>query len=260
MTEFDCWAEYYDIVHHGLPGEAEFYIGRAVRLAGPTLEIGCGTGRIAIPMAMSGVDVTGLDNSPAMLERCGTKLEAVGEVSGKLTLVEADMADFDLGRRFAFIAMAYRTFMHLLTPDEQRSCLDAVRRHLEDDGEFILSTWAAKPSQLAPHLGPESDSVQFGGRHEAPCGDAMLIHYCSSTYDEFHQILKESHLIHEVGADGEIVAAHNLPLVRAWTTPREMEHLLRAAGFEVKALFGDFDCAPFTEDSTEMIWVTAKRA
>ena len=116
MTEFDAWAPYYDLVHKGLPGEAEFYVGQAVRLGGETLELGCGTGRIAIPMAMSGVCVRGLDNSPAMLEMCREKHRAVGETPGALTLIEGDMRDFSLDKRFGFVALAYRTFMHLLTP------------------------------------------------------------------------------------------------------------------------------------------------
>ena len=87
MAEFDAWAEYYDIIHQGLSGEAEFYVGQAVRIGGRTLELGCGTGRIAIPMAMSGVAVTGLDRSDAMLAICREKLSAAGPLSGSPRLL-----------------------------------------------------------------------------------------------------------------------------------------------------------------------------
>ena len=60
MAEFDAWARYYDLIHEGLPGEAEFFVGQAARLGGQTLELGCGTGRLAVAMAMSGADVVGL--------------------------------------------------------------------------------------------------------------------------------------------------------------------------------------------------------
>ena len=60
MHEFDAWAKYYDLIHQGLDGEAEFYIGQAARARSRTLELGCGTGRICIPMAMSGCDVVGV--------------------------------------------------------------------------------------------------------------------------------------------------------------------------------------------------------
>ena len=95
QPEFDGWAPYYDLIHKGLPGEAEFYVGQAVRIGGPTLELGCGTGRVAIPMAMSGVDVIGLDLSPRMLELCREKSEAVSPLQGSIELVEGDMATFD---------------------------------------------------------------------------------------------------------------------------------------------------------------------
>ena len=78
MADFDVWAAYYDLVHKGLPGEAEFYLGQAVKRGGPVLEVGCGTGRIAISMAMSGLDVTGIDNSAGMLALCREKMAAVG--------------------------------------------------------------------------------------------------------------------------------------------------------------------------------------
>jgi SAM-dependent methyltransferase len=260
MAEFDTWADFYDLIHKGLPGEAEFYVGQAVRIGGATLEIGCGTGRIAIPMAMSGVDVTGLDNSKAMLDICRAKKRAIGKTDGKLKLVEKDMADFDLGMEFDFIAMAYRTFMHLLTVQEQRTCLECVRKHLKEDGVFILNLWAARPSDIAQNAGSQQSGFHLAGRHPIPDTECDLVHYCSSHFDEHCQRITEEHLLHEVDERGTVLSTSTLPLVRAWATPREMEHLLRAAGFEVEALFGDFDCHPLSSTSTEMIWIVKKGA
>ncbi len=254
---YDPWADFYDAVHLGLPGEAEFYVGQAVRRGGAVLELGCGTGRIAIPMAMSGVDVTGLDNSKAMLAVCRRKLRAVGRVPGKLKLVHADMRDFDLGRRFDFIAMAYRTFMHLLTPPDQRRCLETVRRHLADDGRFILNCWAPRPSTLTPVRACSAGLLQFAGRH--PLDDEhSLIHFCATICDEHRQILSEEHVIHVVDENGTVLRTETLPMERAWITPREMDNLVRLCGFDVEAVFGDFDCQPFDAASTEMIWVLRK--
>lgn len=255
-AEFDAWAPYYDLIHDGLPGEAEFFICQAVRLGGKTLELGCGTGRIAIPMAMSGVEVTGLDSSAAMLERCREKLEAVGPVKGKLTLVEGDMAAFDLGKRFRFIAMAYRTFMHLLTDTEQQRCLLAVRRHLAKDGVFILSTWAPRPSTIVGSVaGPFEGRFRTIGTYALPGDGHKIVHHYASVVDEFRQMLDEKHRIQEIDADGNVCHETELPLVRVWTTPQEMNHLVPLCGFRAEAVFGDFDCNPFTEKSTEMIWV-----
>ena len=142
MAVFDGWAEYYDLIHQGLPGEAEFYVGNAMRQGGRTLELGCGTGRLAIPMAMSGVDVVGLDNSKAMLDCCREKLAEIGDTPGRLDLVQGDMRAFAFAGCFELAVIAYRTFMHLLTNEERRACLSAVHRHLAAGGVLMMNYWS----------------------------------------------------------------------------------------------------------------------
>ncbi len=254
MAPFDLWVDYYDVLQKGIEGDVEFYVAQALRADGRTLELGCGTGRICIPMAMSGVDVVGLDHSPAMLQRCREKYDAAGPTTGHLELVEADMGDFSLDRKFAFIAMPYRTFMHLLEPVEQQECLRAVRRHLAPGGLFVLNTWAARPSTIAPHLGPQKGMLRLVDKYRDPAEGNGLLHYCASTYDEWSQLFREDHIFHEMDPMGAILRMTSLEMVRAWTTPREMEFLVQLCGFEVDAVFGDFSCAPFTRGSTEMIW------
>jgi SAM-dependent methyltransferase len=258
MPPYDQWAEYYDIVFQGLPGEAEFYVGHAVKIGGETLELGCGTGRIAIPMAMSGLNVTGLDNSPAMLDICRQKCEAVGEMEGNLELVEADMTDFDLSRQFDCIAMPYRAFMHLLTPEAQMDCLRRVCGHLKDDGLFVLNLWAARPTRIAPYASGQRSGLQFAGRHEIPGEEGQVAHYCTSVYDEFDQRISEEHMLHETDGDGVPVRNACLAMERIWVTPREMGCLVRLCGFDPEIVLGDFDGTPFGPDSTEMIWMLRK--
>jgi len=255
VAPFDPWVEYYDLLQRGVEGDVEFYVAQALRANGRTLELGCGTGRICIPMAMSGADVTGLDNSPAMLQFCREKYGMAGEMKGRLEVVEADMRDFDLGEQFAFIAMPYRAFMHLLEPGEQKDCLSCVRRHLKPGGLFILNTWAARPSSIAPYLGAGNGAFRLVDRHVDPDGRNRVLHYCASTYDEWSQLLREDHLFHELEVDGTISRSTSLEMVRAWTTPREMELLVTLCRFDVEAVFGNFTCSPFGRHSTEMIWV-----
>lgn len=255
MAAYDRWAKYYDIIHQGLPGEAEFYVGQAVRKGGTALELGCGTGRIAIPMVMSGVNVVGLDNSKPMLDRCRAKKRAIGKTPGTLKLVQADMTDFDLGMTFDFIAMPYRTVMHLLTQDEQRRCLRTVRRHLKTDGVFALNSWVPRLVGSGCQTGAHGGGFRFAGRYSVKGVPYSIVHYCSSSCDEFRQLLIEEHLIHEVDENGAVLRSVTLPLLRAWVTPREMDNLVRLCGFAVDGLFGDFDRNAFDPSSTEMVWV-----
>ncbi len=253
MAAFDAWAEYYDLIHQGLPGEAEFYIGQAVRRGGRVLELGCGTGRIAIPMAMSGLDVTGLDNSGPMLDMCRYKMSAIGPTRGTVTLVQDDMSDFELHDTFTTIAMAYRTFMHLLTPDQQRRSLRAVRRHLAPDGMFIMNTWRPNLATLIPPTRGKSPGFREAGRYDA--GDVTVVHRVRTGIDEYRQLLIEDHQVSEIDGDGRVVREASLPMVRAWTTLRELKHLVELEGLRAEAVFGDFDANALSEQSTEMIWV-----
>jgi SAM-dependent methyltransferase len=255
MAEHDLWAPWYDLIQTGLPGEAEFYVYEAALRRVPTLELGCGTGRIAIPMAMSGVDVTGLDNSPAMLELCAEKLACVAPVKGRLRLAEADMRAFRLRRKFGLIVMPYRAFMHCLTPDEQLACLHCVREHLAEGGECILNVWAATPGALGPLRGQaRGGRLRKMGTHTATRGRATLTHYADTWRDDHTQLLHETHRVVEKSAGGRVRLDERMTLTRAWITPREMAHLAARAGFRVRAVHGSFDGEPFGPESTEMIW------
>jgi len=260
MSEFDQWADYYDIVHEGLPGEALFYVSEAVRCGGAVLELGCGTGRICIPMAMSGVHATGMDNSVQMLDICGEKLDAVGPVKGSLETLHGDMSDFSLGKRFDLIVMAYRTFMHLLTPKAQRSCLRCVRSHLAEGGHFIFNLWAARPESLAPFLDENPHpQLEFADEYSIPHTSLSLLHYHAANYDVDRRIIKERHRISQVDGAGRVEEERELSLTRSWFTPADIEELLHAANLETVAVLGDFEGAPFGPKHSEMIWIVRTR-
>ena len=259
MTEFDDWADCYDLIHHGLPGEVEFYGGQALRLGGRTLELGGGTGRIALVMALSGVEVTGLDNSARMLEVCRAKRDALGEIKGQLRLIHADMSDFDLGERFRFIAMPYRSFMHLSRQRQQRDCLRLVHKHLDEDGVFIMNTWIPSHRTIARNGTQEMPATfELVEEYALPDSTGRLRHFHRASFDEFRQRIVEEHLLQEVDGQGQVLSSKTLPLTRVWTTLREMGNLVRLSGFTVDALFGDFDCAPVEASSTEAIWILKK--
>ncbi|HLF71311.1 MAG TPA: class I SAM-dependent methyltransferase [Dehalococcoidia bacterium] len=108
------------------------------------LELGCGTGRVTIPIAEAGVGVAGLDSSPAMLEIARSKAPDASNPRW----VEADMRDFDLGERFGLIIIPFRSFQHLLTEPDQLACLERVREHLLPGGRFALNIFNPDPRLL----------------------------------------------------------------------------------------------------------------
>lgn len=259
MAEFDAWTEFYDLIHPGLPGEVEFYAGHGMRCEGRVLELGCGSGRVALPMVMAGVDVTGVDISAGMLDLCEQRAGLLGDMPGKLALVQGDMRDVSLDATFNLVICPYRGFMHLLTPEDAWSCMHNVRRHLAPSGQFIFSLWDARPSQIARLTGPGAGGLKLVERYALDEESAShLLHFQATRADELEQLLHEEHLFHLLDEQGMVVQTRSLGLTRAWYTQRELAHLFHACGFQVEALFGDFDCASVSEATREMIWVLSR--
>ena len=120
MKEYEgADATFYDYCFQGVEGDVQFYIEEARNAESPVLEIGCGTGRILLPIAESGGTVVGLDRSPTMLTILRRKLASYSaEMQSRVELIEGDMRNFSLGRRFKLVMIPFRAFLHLLTPKD----------------------------------------------------------------------------------------------------------------------------------------------
>ncbi len=118
----------------------------------PLLELGCGTGRLTIPLASEGFDITGLDISEHMLRRARAKAR---EADVEVTWLQGDMRAFDLDRQFAMIFCPFGTFNHL-RHDEVAQCLASVREHLLPGGYFVLDAFSCRLTDqnaiVAPHV------------------------------------------------------------------------------------------------------------
>lgn len=140
----------YDARHRGTAvttTDIPFYVELAMEAAAAeqsVLELGCGTGRVTLPIARAGVRITGLDNSPAMLDVARRK--AVDEENPRWT--EADMTSFALGERFGLVLIPFRSFLLLLSEAEQEACLQRVHEHLEAGGRLALNI--VNPTKLLP--------------------------------------------------------------------------------------------------------------
>src|SRR5512132_859483 len=146
-----------------------FYLSRAATPRGGVLEIGCGTGRVTIPLAAAGAEITGLDVSASMLEEAKRKAQERGEAVG---WVEADASHFDLGRRFAAILMPFNTLQFFRDKPSLTQVFDRVKCHLEEDGRFILDVFNPQVSFLA------ADPVQRyeRARYPDPYGRGEVVH------------------------------------------------------------------------------------
>ena len=254
------WADVYDDYASGLPGDVEFYVAEAEKTDGEVLEIGCGTGRILIPVAEAGRAVTGIDATPTMLDVCREKLAKLpDEVRGLITLHEADMRDFDLDKQFPLIICPYRAFLHNLTVEDQLATLGCIRRHLRPDGRFVMNVFDPKLELIAPHLHEEnaSDYELFRSYFDSTTGNQIDV-YEKRWYDPTLQIIHCDCRFIEKLPSGKERPKDSRKLTLRWVYRWEMEHLFARAGFEIVELVGNFDRDPFRY-GREQIWTVRRK-
>jgi len=138
--------ELYDLEHESFDADIELLLNIAQAVGDPILELGCGSGRVLIPLADAGFTVVGLDASRPMLARAERAIAEAG-VSDRVTLFEGDMraADQAPGGPFGLVIFSLNSLMHLTTPDDQRSALEAARRALDPRGQLVIDTMNPTP-------------------------------------------------------------------------------------------------------------------
>jgi len=255
-------ADYYDEspIVRGRTRDVAFYRDAVHEYGDPVLELGCGTGRIALALAEAGHRVTGLDISERMLERCNQKrAELRTEARERVHLVQGDMTRFDLSEKFRVVIIPFRPMQHLLEIDAQISCLESVRRHLwaegrrrgERRGQLILDVFQTDPERMHdPAYQKEGSMTEYA----MPDGRRVRIAERVVAFHRAEQRNDVEMIFYVTDAQGK-----EERLVFAWTLRYffryEVEHLLARCGFRVSAVYGDFDRSPLADTSPEMIFV-----
>ena len=237
--------------------DVKLFVEAAVESGGPVLEVGCGTGRVLLPTARGGVSITGLDMSEHMLDVCRAALkDETPEVQERVNLVQGDMRDFDLGRKFALITTPFRPFQHLITTEDQVHCLKTIHKHLEPGGTFVLDIFNPSLAGItADNLGKE-----VGAEPEFTTPEGIKVRRFNKTIqrDHFKQVLDVEliyYLTHPDGREERIVHAFQMRYLFRY----EAEHLLARCGFEVLELYADYSKNPYGSKSPgELIFFAGK--
>lgn len=255
MPEYDeMVSRYYDVDMVGVNGDVGFYVEEAAKAGSPVLEIGCGTGRITIPIAEAGIRLVGLDFSPAMLDIARRKIGALpDEVGTRIELVEGDMRGFPLGRRFSMVAIPYRAFLHNLTVDDQKSTLRCARERLNDGGKLVLDVFDPRLDFISAHVG---DAPTPLSRSESihPDTGHRVVRSIQAFYELGNQIARCELAYEELDDQGEVISRNRSQITMRWVCRHEMEDLLGLCGFEIESLYGDFSRGPFSPGG-EQVWV-----
>ena len=249
-------AEFYDLVYAHLK-DIGFFIDYSKRAKARTLELGCGTGRVLIPTAISECEITGLDLSPYMLKKCQEKLdEQAKEVQQRVRLIQDNMTDFETGEMYALVTTPFRSFQHLISVEEQKDCLACINKHLFPHGLLILDLFHTDVSRIYhPRYMLEQE---YAADLKLPDGRNLR---CTTRISSFHPDRQYNdieiiyYVSHPDGRTKRLVQA--FPLRHFFRY--EVEHLLELCGFRVIELFGDYDRSKFSNDSPEMIFIAEKR-
>ncbi len=232
-SPYDAIAELYDPWSRSVVEDVSFYVEESSAAGGPVVELGVGTGRIAIPVASEGIEVIGVDNSPGMLEVCRHHAELAG-VADRIDLRLGDLLEPPVTERVRLVTCPFRAFLHLLTEAERLNGLLAARDLLVPGGRLIFDVFA--PSR--------EDIEETNGRWiEREPGI-----WERAVWDEPGKTLTLS--VRDDDGEGSTMRL-------AWTTPQEWRRLLGRAGFEIGGLYGWFDRRPYRggEDS---VWVARR--
>ena len=234
QTPYDAIARLYDPWSRSVTEDVSFYVGEAKHAGGPVVELGVGTGRIAVPIAAEGIDVIGVDSSAEMMAVCRERAELAG-VDARIDLRLGDLAAPPVDERAPLVICPFRSYLHLQSDEDRLRALRAAREILTPGGRLAFDVFA-----------PASDDVSetHGRWLEREPGIFERADWNTET---------RTLTLSVRGAQG----AATMSL--AWLSPREWRALLEAAGFEVEACYGWFDRSPYT-GGEDTVWLARRPA
>jgi len=249
---YDLIAPFYDLTHAQLTADLGLVLSLASQAGGNVLELGCGTGRLLLPLARAGYTVTGLDNSEAMLALARQKLAQESEVvRGRITLVSGDMTDLSAcGRDFALIIIPYNTFMHL-APNQTDRVLRQIRQHLNTSGQLFIDL--INPYAVAQT--PNDHLLTLEHCFTDPANGHTILQFARNHLDEAQQILHITWIYDATPPDGGAIHRTIVPVAYHYFFPHQLEMQLSAAGFRITNWFGNYTQHPFTEESDRLLLV-----
>jgi len=235
-------AALYDHEYRRRRADVNYYRRAARRFGAPVLELGCGSGRVLVPLVRDGHRVVGIDLSAAMLGRARARIARLpASARGRASLLRADMRRFALAppRAFAVVIAPFNALQHLYHPDALLRCLICVREHLAPGGRFVFDVCNPLPAWLARD--PERRWARTRFRH--PTDGRTYFYSTNHVYDAARQIVY-AHLYYrplDGGPEQIVRLAHRMFF------PRELEVLLRLGGFRLLERQGGYDGEPLDE-------------
>jgi SAM-dependent methyltransferase len=234
VSVYDAIARLYDPWSRSVTEDVQFYVAEARRAGGPVVELGVGTGRIAVPVAAEGIRVIGVDSSPGMLEVCRERAELAG-VAELIDLRLGDLREPPVDERVPVVLCPFRSYLHLHSGSDRLSALAAAYELLVPGGRLVFDVFAPGADDIAETNGRWLEREP--GIFER------------ADWDEADRTLRLS----VRGPEGEGTMS------LAWISPDEWQELLERTGFRVEACYGWFDRTPY-KGGEDTVWIARRPA
>jgi SAM-dependent methyltransferase len=245
--------DYYDKTYRDRTDDVAYYVALSRRVRGRVLELGCGSGRITLPMARAGAHVTGVDLSEEMLAALSRSLaDEPAAVRSRVRVRRGDMRSVRVEGPFALVVCPFNAFLHLYTRRDVERFLARVRGALSARGELVFDVSVPEPEELAR----DPNKPHYTPRFRYP-GVGTVRYRERFDYDRMRQVLFVS--MEFLPVDGS--ASWMTPLAHRQFFPQELEALLHYNGFRVSRLTGDFtERAPTNETRSLVVHAKLRRA
>lgn len=254
---YELSARYYDAAYAAVNlVDVAFYVALARETGGPVLEIGCGTGRVLLPIARAGIEIHGLDQSSAMLDVLKEKLaHEPEEIRPRVTLHSGDMREARLNRKFPLVIIPFRPLQHMHTMEEQLAALRTAASHLSNEGKFAFDVFYPKFDSLLSGIGEERFEMEWPVKGKQVT--VIRRFYRKDSIDKIQQSFSGTFLYRTFEGD-RLVHEETAPLHMTWYTYPQMRALFALAGLEVVEEYGSFAKSPLDNAAAEMIFVVKK--
>jgi SAM-dependent methyltransferase len=255
---YDSIAKYYDAAYAAKSDlvDLPFYLDLAKKSRGPVLEIGCGTGRVLLPIARAGIEIHGVDYSWAMLRVLKSHL--AGEplkVRKKVHLHAGDMRSFRLKKKFPLVILPFRPLQHMFTLKDQLSALRTAAHHLDHRGIFAFDVFFPKFNVLESGIGEEVKELEWSAVDNP--NRVVRRFFRKDSVDKIRQKFNFTFIFRTYDGD-RLVLEESEQFALSYFTYPHLQALFQLAGLEIVNEYGSFAKVPLNNTAKEMIFLVRR--
>lgn len=248
IYENTAWLYDYDN-RDNLTDDIDFYKEYVSKLGGEVLELGCGTGRVALKLAEAGFEITGLDLSDTMLEIFSEKLKN-SSYKDNITLVKGNMSEFNLRKKYKLIIAPFRAFQSLTEEEDIINCLNCIKEHLTHKGFFILNVF--RPYKELDETWCYDEVVQWEVNDDNR-GHKIVKKHWGDKIDTVNQIIYPHYVFEITDSNGNMKRLKEHLKLKYYYYDQIVRHL-KEAGFAIEEEYGWYDKSNI-ENGRELIFV-----